>query len=225
MFNPSLLLPLLVTVSAHAGDFKLPAKCSTKLQARAVKAEKERMSALHERLVSKKFEVRTSLSYYPNGDKVTVHVSLEDPADGRYAPYAATVLKTEALACKVELERRHGQACRYSRHEGPESLNEIHGLKYEAGDDIAPESKLSKARTRQVRAFLTTEGGDPDASLADLIRGTDDQKLSSGTLTLPNGTRLDYLGAYGGDNPYGIFFKTDSTTVAGNNGDGSVCIK
>ncbi len=60
--------------------------------------------------------------------------------------------------------------------------------------------------------------------MADLIKDTDDQELTTGQVTLPNGRKLDYFGAYGGDNPFGKFFVAGTSEVAGDNSDGSICI-
>jgi hypothetical protein len=193
------LVALLSAATAHARDFKLTDACKEGLQAAALQAETSNLQAQGETLASK-LDADVQLSYWPDRPEVTVMVRLED-----------------ALVCKIPLMRKDSSACRYSRSEGSESLAEIRGIQFKSGRTIKAGAELSKLEQSQVRMFLDNDGSNASASIRELIEGTDDRSLSTGTLT--------YLGAYGGDNPFGMFFKSGTAQVAGTNGDGSVCIK
>lgn len=220
-----LLATALLSANAFAEplkDVELTTACENTLIDFAVKAEYSFLTAKGETLASK-LEGVVYTSYWPAKEDMNVSVQVEDKADGRYVNYRATVLKTDALACKINLKRADDTACRYSTGDGPEGLNEIKGLKFVDGENIKPETKLTKLQFAQVKAFLGNNGSDD--TVKEMIEGTDDGELSTGTLTLPNGKVLSYFGAYGGDNPFGIFFEQGTTNVAGENGDGSVCIQ
>jgi hypothetical protein len=215
----------LISSSAFAApirDVELTTACENTLIDFAVKAEYKFLADQGETLASK-LEGVVYTSYWPAKEDMSVSVQVEDKADGRYVNYRAKVLKVDALACKINVKRDASTACRYSTGDGPEGLNEIKGLKFVDGEKIAADAKLTKLQAEQIKAFLGNNGSDDNVK--ELIEGTDDSYLSTGTLTLPNGKVLSYLGAYGGDNPFGIFFEQGTTKVAGENGDGSVCIQ
>jgi|GEM_PF-5031247 len=212
-----------IPVFAAPGEVTLSKACSAKLEAEALKAETAFLTAAGETIASK-LEASVGLSYWPKRDDVNIGVRVTDEADGRYVRYGAKVLKADARQCQnITLVRRTEAACRYSRHEGPESLTEIKGITYQEGRAIKPDSRLSQLEETQIRTLLA-QNGEPGATVAELIQGTDDGELSTATVTLPDGKILEYFGAYGGDNPYGLFFVAGTATVAGDNGDGSICI-
>jgi hypothetical protein len=218
------LATALISATAFADPLRevdLTTACEDSLKAFATKAEYDYLAAKGEKLVGE-LEAVVYTSYWPAKEDMNVSVQVEDKTEGRYVNYRATVLKTDAVACKINVKRADDTACRYSTGDGPEGLNEIKGLKFVDGENIKPDAKLTKLQAAQVKAFL---GNGSDDSVKDLIEGTDDSYLSTGTLTLPNGKVLSYFGAYGGDNPFGIFFEQGTTNVAGENGDGSVCIR
>jgi len=216
-------ITLLAITQAQAEEFRLTDACKESLESRTIKAEKTWLKSHGETLASS-LEADTSLSYWPNRNTVSVQVTVKDPVDGRYVSYSAKVLKTEALECRIPLARQDKHACRFSRHEGPESLNDIPGLKFNVGRTIRPGMPLTELEANQITLFLDHDKTG-ESSVDELIRTTDDGELSTGTLELADGSTLTYFGAYGGDNPFGIFFVTGTTDIAGTNGDGSVCIK
>lgn len=210
------------STAVAAGDLKLSEKCKSSLKAKALKLETARLAADGEELVSALVS-NVHFNYWPKQDTANVLVVLEDEADGRLAVYGAKVLKTDAAKCAIPIVRRDKSSCRYSVGNGPESLNEITGLKFVSGTDIKPTTKLTALQKEQITIMA---GGNEDGlTIPELIKQTDDGELSTGTLTLPNGRNLTYLGAYGGDNPFGTFFKSGTAQVAGTNSDDSVCIR
>lgn len=220
-----LLAAALISAPAFAEnlrDVDLTTACENTLKEFATKAEYSYLAAKGETLAST-LEAVVYTSYWPAKEDMNISVQVEDKADGRYVNYRAKVLKTDAVACKINVKRADDTACRYSTGDGPDGLNEIKGLKFVSGENITPETKLTKIQFAQIKAFLGNNG--QDDTVKEMIEGTDDGELSTGTLTLPNGKVLSYFGAYGGDNPYGIYFEQDTTNAAGENSDGSVCIK
>lgn len=210
-------------VAWSAEDVALTEACKSSLQKSSIFREIHRLEKKREVLASQ-LTADVQLSYWPDRDDVTVVVHLEDPVDGRSVSYAQKVLKTDARTCKIKLHRRNDSECRYSRPDGgPEALNSIPGLQFVSGRTIRPNSKINALEEAQIRQFLDTDGS--DTSLADLIGATDDGELSTGTVQFSNGHQLTYYGAYGGDNPYGIYFVAGAITVAGKNSDGSSCLK
>lgn len=216
-----ILLSFVTSTAMAAGKVELTPACEAELQERAAAEETAYLKNTNQTLASH-LKAEAYLSYWPAKEDATVGVLVEDPADGRYVYYSAKVLKTDIAACKIKLRRDDTSACRYSSDDGPEGLLSIKGMSYAQGEMITPDQTFSDLLANQVRAFLGELYSSIDAS--ELIRSTDDQELSSGTLTLPDSRKLSYFGAYGGDNPFGIFFIEGTTTVAGDNGDGSVCI-
>lgn len=220
-----ILATVLISANAFAAPLRevdLTTACEESLKDFALKAEYDYLAAKGEALASK-LEAVVYTSYWPAKEDMAVSVHVEDKADGRYVNYRAKVLKTDAVACKIKVKRADDTACRYSTGDGPDGLNEIKGLKFVDGKDIPADAQLSELENAQILKFLGNEGG--KETVKELIEATDDGELSTGTLTLPNGQELTYFGAYGGDNPYGIFFQAGTTKAAGDNGDGSVCIK
>lgn len=216
------LLITLLAPSAFAVDtFDLTPACEAKLKTETVAAENSLLAAKGETLASG-LSGEVYLSYYPTKPTVSITVRVSDAKDGRSVDYRASALKTDAADCKVEVRRIDESACRFSSEGGPDSLAEIAGVTYTSGADLLPEQEISELVQSQVKAFLGDF--DPEADVPALIRGTDDEELSTGTLALPGGRTLDYFGAYGGDNPFGIFFETGTTTPAGSNSDGSMCV-
>lgn len=216
------LLITLLGSSAFAVDtFDLTPACEAKLKADAVAAENNLLTAQGEVLASV-LSGEVYLSYYPNKPDVSITVRVADTKDGRSVDYRAKALKTDAADCKVSLRRNDKSACRYSSEGGVSSLTEIAGISFTEGQNLLPDQELSDLAQSQVKAFLGDT--DPEADVPALIRGTDDEELTTGTLKLPGGRTLDYLQAYGGDNQFGIFFETGTTTPAGSNGDGSMCV-
>lgn len=198
--------------------------CRAKLEARILNVEKARLRELGEELASE-LVAETSTFRFPNRPEAQISVRLTDPADGRRVSYSAKALKADLRACRVRLERNDAKACRYSRPDGgPDALNEIPGLRFREVRMIKPTTRLSALEERQVRAFLN-DYQDGEATISELIEGTDDKELSVGTLSLPGGRTLTYYGAYSGDTPMGMFFVQGTTRVAGDNGDNRVCIQ
>lgn len=220
-----LLLAALIAVPAQAEnirDVKLTDACKASLEKFALEAETKFLAAKGEALASK-LEAEAYTGYWPEKADMTVSVSVEDKADGRGVRYSAKVLKTDALQCKIKLERREDSYCRYSTADGAEGLNEIAGLKMVFGKNIEADAKLTKLQADQIRLFLGNNGGDD--SVKEMIEHTDDGYLTTGTVTYKSGRKLTYYGAYGGDNPVGIFFNEGTMEVVGENGDGSVCLR
>jgi hypothetical protein len=220
-----ILAAALISTGAFAGgprDVSLTDSCEETLKDFALKAEYGYLATKGETLAST-LDATVYLSYWPAKDDASVTVHVEDAADGRHVRYLAKFLKANADACDMQLKRADNSYCRYSTDDGPDGLNEISALKFEAGEKISADTKLTKLATAQVKAFLGQNS--PYDTVKELIEGTDDGELSTGTLSLPNGKTLTYLGAYGGDNPFGIFFEKGTTKTAGENSDGSVCIK
>ncbi len=212
---------LLATSTVFAQrEVELTKQCEKALKTQAVQAEAAKLKADGE--VFTKLRGDVQLSYSPVKPDMVVRVIVEDRTDGRFASYRAKVLKTDALQCKIPIVRS-GEGCRYSADDGPKSLNKIKGISFKNGKTIKPEDSLTELEQQQIRAVLVY--GDEGASVPELIRQTDDGELSTGNLTLPAGRKLTYYGAYGGDNPYGTFFEEGTATVAGDNGDGSICIQ
>jgi hypothetical protein len=217
----------LVFVSAQAfaagGDVELTKACEKQLKETYLKIESDYLAAKGEALAGP-LKATVSSSYWPDRPDMNLGVRIEEEIDGRYVSYGAKVSKDDARACRnLSFTRRDKSACRYSRSEGPASLTEIRGLAFREGRAIKPGSRLSKIEEQQIRAFLGGEDN-KNSTIKELIESTDDQELSTAKVTLPDGTELDYFGAYGGDNPFGIFFVAGSTDKAGENSDGSVCI-
>lgn len=207
--------------AANIRDVKLTDACETSLKDFAIRAETDLLSAMGETLASK-LEAEVYLSYWPLKEDVAIGVNVEDKADGRYVRYRASVLKSDAMSCRITLERATKSACRYSSADGIDGLLSIPAMSYLKGEKITPETKLTSLQSDQIRAFLGGNG--LEGSVKEMITDTDDGYLTTGTLTLPSGKKLAYYGAYGGDNPFGIFFKQGSTIVAGDNSDGSICL-
>ncbi|MFN7730232.1 MAG: hypothetical protein ACK5P7_13820 [Bdellovibrio sp.] len=220
----TLLLAATLSASISFGairDVTLTKQCEASLKATALQMETAKLAADGEVLASE-LESTIGLSYWPAKEHASVSVRLEDPIDGRSILYSAKVLKSDALQCKIALKRNDDSFCRYSRSEGPSSMTEIPGITWAETKDIKVGDRMSALEEKQIQAFLG-EGRNEDVN--ELIDGTDDHEVNFGTLTLPDGRELTYLGAYGGDNPHGIFFAAGTTTVQGANGDGSVCVQ
>lgn len=216
------LLITLLGSSAFAVDtFDLTPACEAKLKTEAIAAEKSFLANQGETLASI-LSGEVYLSYYPNKPDVSITVRVADAKDGRTVDYRAKALKTDAADCKVSVRRIDSSACRYSSEGGADSLTEIAGVSFISGDNLLPDQELSELVQSQVKAFLGDT--DPQADVPALIRGTDDEVLTTGTLQLPGGRTLDYMQAYGGDNQFGIFFEKGTTTPAGTNSDGSMCV-
>lgn len=218
------LASVLLSTNAFATNIReveITNACEESLKEYALNAEYNYLAQKGETLASK-LEAEVMTSYWPAEADMVVSVRVEDKADGRYVSYRAKVSKVDALACKIKVKRSNSTACRYSTGEGPDGLNEINGLKFVDGKTLSAKSDLSDLEKAQIKAFL---GNDSNEPVEQLIENTDDGELSTGTLTLPSGKVLSYFGAYGGDNPFGIFFVKGTTRVAGDNSDGSVCIK
>jgi hypothetical protein len=124
-------------------------------------------------------------------------------------------------ACSIELEREEGSECRYSS-EGEDELLDRSGATIVREATLKPTTKLSKIEAKQIESFLQFEG--EEQTVSELIAGTDDGEVIKKILAFPNGKRLEYYKAYGGDNPHGAFFLEKTTTVAGSNSDDSICI-
>lgn len=200
--------------------YELSPSCKAKLTKGVVKAELAFLAAKGETLASE-FETQSYVNSQPNRDYGVAVVALEDPADGRSVRYKARVSPGDVADCAINLVRDDETYCRYSTGEGPDALNDLPGLKFVSGDNIEAKGPHTELQTRQVRAFLGKE--EADKSLEDLIGQTDDGYLSTGTLTTQTGT-YDYFGAYGGDNPYGVFFFQGTTKEFTQNGDGFICL-
>lgn len=214
----------LVSGSAFAAleDVELSDKCAAKLENEVLKSETDYLKANGE-VVASEIKASAGIGYWPARPEVSISVKAEDELDGRYVHWVAKASKEDVRQCKnINLVRRTASACRFSRDEGPSSLEEIKGMTYKNGRDIKPGSRLNEIEEAQIRAFLDVDQrGTP---IAEMIKSTDDGELSTATVTLPDGKVLDYYGAYGGDNPYGQFFLSGTTENAGSNGDGSICI-
>lgn len=220
-----ILSAILVSSSAFAAleNVKLTKDCSAKLEEEVRRSETAYLKANGEELASE-ITATAGLSYWPARPEATVSVLAEDELDGRYVRWFAKVSKEDVRQCRnIQLVRRTEAACRYSRSEGPDSLTEIKGFSFKSGRDIKANTRLTAIEEAQIRAFL--DGEKSGASVAELINDTDDNELSTAQVTLPDGKKLDYFGAYGGDNPFGTFFVSGTTQVAGDNSDGSICIK
>jgi hypothetical protein len=225
MMKTALFLTATLLASISFGairEVKLTKQCEASLKATALKMETAKLAADGEVLASK-LEAVVYTSYWPAKEDMSVSVHIEDPVDGRSISYGAKVLKSDALQCKIPVQRRNDSFCRYSRSEGPESMTEIAGITWATTKDIKVGDRTSELEAQQIRAFLGD--GDANQDVNELLDGTDDDEVNLGTLTLPDGRVLTYMGAYGGDNPHGVFFNEGTTTVSGSNGDGSVCIK
>ncbi len=220
------LLMIALALFSHtvfaAGEVELSKECKTKLSEEVLSSETAYLAATGE-TIAHKLKADVQINYWPARDSVNIVVHAEDPADGRSVAYTATVLKTEARVCEnIKLVRKTAGACRYSRHQGPESLTEIKELRFKAGQTIDGRDQISAVVEAQLRQLL--DGQDGLETIGALIDATDDHEVSTATVTLPDGKVLDYYGAYGGDNPYGAFFKTGENVKVGSNNDGSVCI-
>ncbi|MGE4133880.1 MAG: hypothetical protein AB7F86_19750 [Bdellovibrionales bacterium] len=209
---------------AELTEVNLTPACKNTLETQALNKETAHLSAAGEVLASK-LEARATLSYWPEAKDVAVGVMVEDPADGRYVRYRAKVLKTELAACQIQLERQAHTACRYSRAGGPDSLTEIPGFQYQEGRTIRAQDPMSSLEIDQVHRALSDDNAAPiEAEVRQMIQDTDDGEVTTGTVILPSGSRLTYVGAYGGDNPYGTFFKEGTVQVAGSDSDSDICI-
>lgn len=218
-----LTLALISGSAFAAGDVQLSKECKAQLKKDILAKEAAFLAAAGETLAGP-LTADVGVNYWPKRQDASVFVRVEEEVDGRTVSYGAKALKTDIRACKnINLVRRTELACRYSRFEGPDSLTEIKGITFKSGRTIKPNSRLNKVEEQQIQTWLDSEK--TGASLAELIKSTDEGELSSATVTLPDGKVLDYYGAYGGDNPYGIFYVEGTMEVAGDNGDGSICIK
>lgn len=200
---------------------KLSAACEAKLTKGVLKAELALLAGKGEKLASK-FETTAYVNGLFKTEGYAAVVSLEDPADGRSVRYSARVSKEDVSSCNITLKRNDASYCRYSTGEGPDALNEIAGLKFVGGENIEAKGPYTETQKKQIREFLGSE--EPSKTLEQLIGETDDGYLSTGTLTMPNGSTYDYFGAYGGDNPYGVFFVKGTIQAYAQNGDGSICL-
>lgn len=202
---------------------ELSAACKKQIEAFALKSELALVAQKGDKLASR-FEAVSYVNHFPKEAVANVVVQLEDAADGRSVSYSAKVKKSDIAKCQINLARaKYG--CRYSTSDGPDGLNSIKGLKYVSGDMVSSSEGLSALQKRQIVKFLNGVNKISESKEIDfLIQQTDDQELSTGELTLPDGRVMSYFGAYGGDNPYGIFFLKGTVAVAGDNGDGFVCI-
>ncbi|NUN07067.1 MAG: hypothetical protein HUU57_15065 [Bdellovibrio sp.] len=218
-----LVLILLSTPTAFAAEFSLSKACEAKLEQQALSLETTRLADLRE-VVAGKLEADVTYSYSPIKSKVSLTVSVEDKVDGRHASYRVSVLKTEAENCEVTLTEASLSTqflCRYSSYEGPEGLLNIPGVTYQDGPSLTPESILTNLQKDQVLSFLGSYGeSDPGKA----IEQTDDSEVLTAFIGLPDGRLVMYMGAYGGDTAFGVFFYHGTTGVAGDNSDGSVCI-
>ncbi len=204
-----------------AGD--IPPRCIEKVRAEVIQRETEFLQARGETLASP-FEASVYNRIRTQGDEVHLVVVLEDPADGRWVRYELRTHSAALAECKVAPSRMSKSACRYSRDTGPEALNQIKGLSFLAAEDLKPDAKLTSLQESQIRIFLE-DSASASASIREWIKQTDDQRLSTGKVTLPSGIRLTYYGAYGGENSFGIFFLEGTLHVAGKNSDAFVCLQ
>lgn len=222
--NYLLAVILLVGVQAHAERFELSAECRTRLESQALQLELTFLESRGEALASQLSAV-SHVNHFPRSGVATVVVMLEDEVDGRYVRYSQETSKENVRACRVQLTRRDHSSCRYSRGNGPESLNEIAGVHFSEGGVIRAGARLNALQKSQIRLFLDPKNYSPEASTDELIKQTEDQYLSTGAVVISSGLRLTYYGAYGGGNPFGTFFSEGTVQVAGTSSDGSVCIR
>lgn len=221
-----LLLTLLSASNAFAGgEFDIPKDCEVSLENHVLDLESTHLAATGQKLASP-LTSELFMSYYPHKPEVSIGVVIEEPIEGRRVTYGIKVLKKDALKCQVSFTketRREKTACRYSRTDGPGSMTEIPGITMTEGSRLEHDGTFTELQKKQIVAFLGKDGtqGNP----ADLVAETDDQYLTTGEFTLPDGSKLEYFGAYGGDNPFGAFFKKGTTKQVGENSDGFVCIK
>lgn len=221
-----LVLTLTLAASASFGEtlrnVKLPKACAAQLETLAINAEAKRMKADGEVLAGP-LEASAGISYWPAKEGVSLSVRVEEAIEGRTVSYSAKVTKDDVEACRIPtLKRNDAGACRYSRHEGPESMTEIAGITWKNGKDIKAGDRISALEKEQILGYFAE--GDMSADLNEVINATDDNEINTGTLTLPDGRQLTYMGAYGGDNPHGVFYVEGTAKAQGSNGDGSICI-
>lgn len=153
----------------------------------------------------------------------TFNGTIYDLTDGRAVDYrAAKISKKDAESCNIELKRDATFACRYSS-DGDDEFQDRSGAKFVREVTLKPTTKLSKIEEEQIVSFL--ENNDTPYPASELIAATDDGEITKRVVEFKNGVRADYYKAYGGDNPFGVFYRQNTMEMIGENSDDSICIK
>lgn len=215
-----LALALLATVSLNAFAKDLTSECKKELSQQMIALENKYLDGIGAKLTQPEVHIWAN----ENKGKVSVGGWVEDTTDGRSVRYGdKTVTVREFETCDIQLERDNSSQCRFSA-DGDDELTEKLGWKLTHEVTITPTTKLYPIEKQQVMYFLDDSMTYDETKIPELIKSTDDGSISKANYTLKNGVEVTYFKAYGGDNPYGTFYLTGTTTHVGSNGDGDICI-
>lgn len=160
-------------------------------------------------------------SMWYNAPKGKLNLSITSLEDGAHFSFDAVATEQQVKSCSLQPVYDARNSCRYSNYSEID-LDQIDKLVFGMSLDIKNDKKLNNTQKEQIRDLLQYD--DQAVSLNDLIADTDDGEVIYQPVTLPTGQELDYYKAYGGDNPFGIFYYQGTLDVAGTNSDGSICI-
>lgn len=213
---------ILISSICSATTYMVSPQCKEKVEAQVLTNEAKILAANNAQVASELTTTMSAYSSHQQKDKLVVRMTIQDSIDGFYVTYRALVSQEQYNRCEISMERESHWNCRYSNYEG--EFEAIPGMKWVDGPRISSEDGLTDIQKQQIRTWLDTVNPQENYTLLELIQHTDDQELLTAKVTLPDGKVLDYYKAYGGDNPFGVFFFENTTEEAGVNSDSDLCI-
>lgn len=199
---------------AFAATEDLSKECKTQLKTEMLQQVKAQTGL---ELKEENIEFRIALS----SKKDNLYLEFTDRNNGAYLTFSDSVTESDLSSCNIQPVLKIEDSCRYSNY-GEKDFDEIENMIVSNDSVIVDDQNLNSTQIDQLMKLLAYD--DSTIPLNELIANTDDGEVLYSLVTLPDGQKLDYYKAYGGDNAFGVFYYRDTSELAGTNSDGSFCI-